>query len=168
VSKEKIQEKVVMSTRVLVVVPCGKGKIWDMFPKRKATRAEEAYTGAPFKVNKAFAQKFADKWVILSAKYGFIEPSFSIPENYNVSFNDTATNPIDPSELKIQMKKKGLANYNVVIALGGKNYTKIVKEIFVGYAKVIAPTEGLPIGKAMKLVKFLTNLDKEEMLKKIG
>jgi hypothetical protein len=85
-----------------------------------------------------------------------------------VSFNDPKTNPIGLGKLKSQRKKKGLENFEVVIALGGKNYTKIVKEVFVGYAKVIAPTEGLPMGKAMKLVKFLTSLDKEEMLKKIG
>ena len=36
-----------------------------------------------------------------------------------------------------------------------------------GAAKVFAPTEGLPIGKAMGLIKFLTKLDKTQMLKKI-
>jgi hypothetical protein len=156
-----------MSTRVLVVVPCGKSKIWSKFPKIKATRAEEAYVGNPFKVNKAFAKKFADKWIILSAKYGFIGPDFVIPENYDVSFNDPKTHPIGLGELKGQVKKKGLENFDIVIALGGKNYTKIVKEVFVGYAKVITPTEGLPMGKAMKLVKSLTRLDKAQMLKKI-
>jgi hypothetical protein len=157
-----------MSFKILVIVPCGKSKIWSKFPKIKATKAEEAYVGVPFKVNKAFAKKFADEWVILSAKYGFVEPTFVIPENYDVSFNDPKTNPIGLGELKGQVKEKGLENFDIVIALGGKNYTEIVKEVFVGYAKVIAPTEGLPIGKAMKLVKFLTSLDKEEMLKKIG
>jgi hypothetical protein len=49
-----------MNFRILVVVPCGKSKIWSRFPKSKATRAEEVYIGAPFKVNKAFAKKFAD------------------------------------------------------------------------------------------------------------
>jgi len=108
-----------MSTRVLVVVPCGKGKIWDKFPKIKATRAEEAYVGAPFKVNKAFAKKFADEWVILSAKYGFVEPTFIIPENYDVSFNHPETNPINLGGLKSQVKEKDLENFDVVIVLGG-------------------------------------------------
>lgn len=157
-----------MGLKILVVVPCGKSKIWNRFPKSKATRAEDAYVGAPFKVNKAFAKKFARKWVILSAKYGFIEPSFVVPENYDVSFNDPATNPIGLLELKAQMKEKGLENYDVVIALGGKKYTAIVKSVFSGYSKVVAPTEGLPIGKAMKLVKSLISLDKAQLLKEIA
>lgn len=156
-----------MSLNILVVVPCGSSKIWGKFPKSNATRADEAYVGPPFKVNRAFAQKFADKWVILSAKYGFIEPKFVIPENYDVSFNQPATNPISVSELKAQAKKKDLENYDVVIALGGKNYTEIVKEVFGHRAKVFAPTEGLPIGKAMNFIKSLTKLDKENMLKRI-
>jgi len=161
------KEKRVMSLKILVVVPCGSSKIWSKIPKAKATRAEEVYIGTPFKVNRAFAQKFADKWMILSAKYGFISPSFVIPENYDVSFNAPATNPISLSELKAQAKGKGLENYDVVIVLGGKNYTEIVKEVFMKNAKVVAPTEGLPIGKAMGLIKFLTKLGKTEMIKKI-
>ena len=161
------KKKRVMNIKILVVVPCSGSKIWSKFPKSKATRADEVYIGPPFKVNRAFAQKFADKWVILSAKYGFISPSFVIPENYDVSFNDPVTNPISLSELKAQAKEKGLENYDVVIALGGKNYTEIVKEVFRHRTKVLAPTEGLPIGKAMNFIKSLTKLDKEHMLKKL-
>lgn len=157
-----------MSLKILIVVPCGSSKIWSKFPKSKATRADEVYIGPPFKVNRAFGHKFADRWVILSAKYGFIEPDFVIPENYDVSFNAPATNPITISKLKAQAKEKDLENYDVVIALGGKNYTEIVKEVFRHRAKVFAPTEGLPIGKAMKLVKSLTRLDKPAMLKNVA
>jgi hypothetical protein len=41
-----------------------------------------------------------------------------------------------------------------------------VKEVFKG-ARVIAPTEGLPIGLAMQHVRFLTRLDKEQMIIKL-
>ena len=71
---------------VLVVVPCGMRKIWDMNPSAGPTPAKNAYVGAPFKVNRAYAEKFADRWVILSAKYGFIDLDFVIPENYDVTF----------------------------------------------------------------------------------
>jgi len=157
----------VMSFKVLVIVPCGSSKIWGKFPKSKATIAEEAYIGHPFKVNRTFAEKFADKWVILSAKYGFMDPDFPLRENYDVSFNDLATDPISLSELKAQVKRKGLESYEFVIALGGENYIEIVRELFKGAAKVIAPAEGLPMGKAMSFIKSLTKLDKAQMLKKI-
>jgi hypothetical protein len=35
-----------------------------------------------FNLKKQDAERFADHWVILSAKYGFIDPDFSIPGSY--------------------------------------------------------------------------------------
>lgn len=66
------------------------------------------------------------------------------------------TKPISLSELKAQAKQKGLDTFDVVIALGGKNYIEIVKEVFMSSAKVITPVEGLSIGKAMKLIESLS------------
>ncbi|MEM3428068.1 MAG: hypothetical protein QXG63_01290 [Nitrososphaerales archaeon] len=154
--------------RILIVVPCGKSKIWDVDQDRGPTRAEEAYTGGPFKVNRAFAKRFADRWVILSAKYGFIDPSFTIPENYNVTFKDPSTNPISLEQLRSQVDEMKLDAYDVVIALGGRDYTSIVKRCFGDKKKVICPAEGLPVGKAMGCISNLTNLDREEMLREIG
>jgi hypothetical protein len=149
--------------KLLVVVPCGRSKVWDKHPETKEVKASRTYSGAPFKVNKAFAEKFAGKWMILSAKYGFIEPDFIIPRNYDVSFNKPQTRPISMSRLKQQAEEKALRQYDLVITLGGKNYVDIVKEVFEG-SRVIAPAEGLRIGSAMHRVKFLTSLDREQMI----
>jgi len=67
--------------KTLVIVPCGKSKIWKKEPKRGATKARNVYTGAPFKLNKRYAEQFGYDWVILSAKYGFIDPDYQIPED---------------------------------------------------------------------------------------
>lgn len=72
------------------------------------------------------------------------------------------TKPISLSELKAQAKQKGLDTFDVVIALGDKNYIEIVKEAFMSSAKVITPVEGLPIGKAMKLIKSLSARDQND------
>jgi len=154
--------------KILVIVPCGKSKIWDKQPAIRSVKAEAAYTGAPFKANRDFAKKFADRWVILSAKYGFIDPDFIIPENYNVTFNDPSTNPISLEKLKAQVEAKKLAQYDLVISLGGKEYTRRVKVCFAGKVRVISPVEGLPVGKAMGFIKNLTALEKPEMLNKIS
>jgi len=156
-----------MQSKTLVVVPCGSRKIWDKSPKHGPTKAEEAYVSAVFQVNRDFAKKFAERWVILSAKYGFIDPGFTIPKNYNVSFNEPVSNPISQNQLEAQLKEKGLENYDVIVTLGGKNYTDIAKKVFPKSAKVLTSTKGLPLGKAMKFVKVLTGLGKEEMLKKV-
>jgi len=48
--------------RLLVIVPCGSGKIWDKVPDSGPVLASEAYTGAPYKVNKGYAEHFSDDW----------------------------------------------------------------------------------------------------------
>jgi len=156
-----------MKSSLLVIVPCGKSKIWKKHPLSKNVKAAKVYRGSPFKVNNAFAQKFADKWVILSAKYGFIEPDFIIPEDYNVSFNDSNTNPIKITELKKQVQRMGLDRYELVIALGGKNYAKRVVEVIPKTSKVSMPAAGRVLGNGMKFVKELTELDREQMLEKV-
>ena len=95
-----------MKEKLLVVIPCGGAKIWKKEPDHGPIKAKFAYTGSPFKVNKKFAEKFADKWVILSAKYGFIDPDFVIPENYNVTFNKPSTNPTKLETLRRQVLEK--------------------------------------------------------------
>jgi hypothetical protein len=65
-------------------VPCGQRKVWDRDPQCGPTAARIAYTGSPFIVNRAYAERFADAWLILSAKYGFIAPEFMLAGLYHV------------------------------------------------------------------------------------
>jgi len=141
---------------ILVVVPCGSRKIWEQHPEAGPVPAALAYIGPLFKLNKEFAERHGDRWVILSAKYGFIDPDFVIPENYNVTFKNPATGPIDAAPLKEQVKEKGLDAYTRVIALGGRDYVSRVRVAFAGTkAEILAPTEGLPIGKMMQKMREL-------------
>lgn len=152
-----------MSPSLLIIVPCGQAKIWKREPNHGPAKAKNAYIGAPFKVNKAFAEKFGDRWIILSAKYGFIDPNFIVRENYNVTFKKPSTNPVSMKTLKKQLREKNLYGYDIVVSLGGKDYSKIVREVFRNMSKVAVPTEGLPIGKAMKQVKTLLGLERTEL-----
>ena len=139
---------------VLVVVSCGMRKIWDANPSAGPTPARDAYVGAPFKVNREYAEKFADRWVILSAKYGFIDPDFIIPENYNVTFKRPETHPISVDDLRRQIIEKGLSKFSKVVVLGGRDYVDITRRAFEGFkVTIVAPILGLPIGKAMKKVR---------------
>lgn len=139
--------------KTIVVVPCGKRKIWDKYPTVGPVKARDAYIGTPFKVNREYAENFSNEWVILSAKYGFINPDFIIPENYNVTFNNTATNPITIEQLKDQVRER-LTKFGKIVALGGKTYTNMVPAAFEQTgAEIITPTAGLPIGRAIGIVK---------------
>ena len=139
---------------LLVVMPCGQGKIWDKHPHHGATLARDAYTGAPSKVNRGYAERFAEQWVILSAKYGLIPPDFPIPGPYNVTFKAKATGPVSVSTLRAQIKEQNLDRFDVVIGLGGKEYRAMLEEAFRGSpVELRFPFAGLPIGKAMQATK---------------
>lgn len=138
----------------LVIIPCGQAKIWDKQPEVGAVQAQYAYTGAPFKVNKEYAEYSADRWVILSAQYGFIDPDFMISEPYNVSFKKKSSKPVSVDTLVYQIKEMNLNTYEQVVGLGGKEYRAMVEAAFITYqVKPEFPFAGLPIGKAMAKTK---------------
>jgi hypothetical protein len=102
-------------------------------------------------VNREYAEKFGDHWLILSAKHGFIEPEFMIPADYNVTFKDATSGHIPVKELRAQVAAKGLTDFARVVVLGGSAYARVAQEVFA--RPVVCPSAGLPIGKAMGLIR---------------
>ena len=142
---------------VLVIIPCGQAKVWDDDPQRGPTPAREAYTGAPFKVNRAYAERHAGRWVILSAKHGFIRPDFPLPGPYNVTFKKRETSPVDVTTLRGQIREQGLDEFRRIVGLGGKEYRAAIEEAFAPFGSAVEfPFAGLPIGLAMQAVKRAT------------
>ncbi|MGC8612509.1 MAG: DUF6884 domain-containing protein [Athalassotoga sp.] len=118
-----------MST--LCIVPCGKTKIWDKCPEIGPQKAKDVYIGSFATRCREYAELlYPDSWVILSAKHGFLFPDDMVPGSYNVSFNNKKTHPITVDELKKQAKDKKLYGFDEIVALGGRNYTQIVKQVF--------------------------------------
>ncbi len=144
---------------LLVIIPCGKVKVWDKYPRTGPTPAKNAYMGPPFKVNREFAEaceRRGGQWVILSAKYGFITPDTPI-EDYDVTFKHKQKNPVSVDVLRTQIPALGLEKHENVIALGGREYLWAAKEAFKGYpCDLRFPAAGLPVGKMMACVKELT------------
>ncbi|MHB0958289.1 MAG: DUF6884 domain-containing protein [Pirellulaceae bacterium] len=150
----EVESKVEEPVNLLVIVPCGQKKVWDMTPNAGATPAKHAYTGAPFTVNRAFAEQFGGAWRILSAKYGFILPEFEILHSYNVTFKRKATGPVSTDQLRDQVRVQGLHQFKEVIGLGGKEYRQAIRAAFQDTpVKLHFPFAGLAIGKAMQATK---------------
>jgi hypothetical protein len=146
------------STR-LVIVPCGRAKVWDKHPDTGPTAAVHTYTGAPFTVNRQYAEQSGGDWVILSAKYGFLQPTDVIPGPYETTFKRRATDPISFGALREQVDQLGLNRYSEVIGLGGKEYRAAIESAFGGTpVNLKFPFSGLPIGKAMGATKRATRL----------
>lgn len=141
-------------TGVLVIVPCGQKKIWDCHANTGQTAARDAYTGAPFRINRAYAEVFSNAWIILSAKYGFIEPGFGISGPYNITFKKKGSVPITAQELLEQVRFNNFARFTTIIGLGGKIYRETIQQAFADSApRLHFPFSGLPIGMAMQSTK---------------
>jgi hypothetical protein len=113
--------------------------------------ARDAYVGGPFKVNRAYAERFADRWLILSAKYGFISPDFVVPESYNITFKDPRTGPVGIATLRQQVEQQQLSRFDPIIVLGGMEYQLAARAAFTtNAARLYVPFAGLPIGKALQ------------------
>lgn len=139
---------------MLVVVPCGKSKIWDKHPDYGPAPAVTAYTGAMCRLNRQYAEQFGDAWIMLSPRYGFIAPEFVIPATYDISFRLPATHPIAIEELQRQVRDLGLDTFSDVTALGGSGYRGAITAAFAGTGVTLhAPFAGLPIGKMMQATK---------------
>ena len=86
--------------RTLVVVPCGEPKIWDRKPEAGPTPAKDAYVGTAFKVNRQYAERVGDAWVVLSAKYGLLSPEDTVQGPYDVTFNRRGSDHIEPAAIR--------------------------------------------------------------------
>ncbi len=110
---EQHEEKTVPAEDdALYIVNCTKKKIWDEDPNAPSfVPAILAYRGTSFTTFLEYVTKNNVKWwLILSAKYGFIEPWHPI-ENYNVSFNKPDTGPITDDALRNQVLYQTRWNY---------------------------------------------------------
>lgn len=114
---------------VLAIVQCGQRKIWDKNPDAGPTAAKDAYVSPYFKKNRAYAERFADQWVILSAKYGFVQPDTEI-QNYNVTFLNSASNPISIHDLRRQVQQMRLYGFSEVLVIGGSVYAAVIQQAF--------------------------------------
>jgi hypothetical protein len=142
----------------LMIVQCGQQKIWKKNPGLGAVAAKDAYTSPYFQKNMGYAIRFGDRWMVLSAKYGFLNPEDKITD-YNVTFKDKKTCPISFGQLMEQVRQKNLGQYDEIVVLGGKEYLDAVMAAFLGTAcKIKSPFKGLSIGQRMAAVgKTLEN-----------
>ena len=87
-----------------MIVPCGRAKVWDRHPDAGPTAAVHAYTGAPFTVNRQYAEQSGGDWMILSAKYGFLLLQMLFQARTRRPSSGRATDPISFGALREQVR----------------------------------------------------------------
>jgi hypothetical protein len=148
----------------LGIVACGATKIWDVDPSSAGmVKARDAYVSAYARWKVRYAERFFDRWVILSGKYGFLDPDTLI-ENYDVRIKDRERTEL-VLQLWGQVDQMNLLNGNTEVkVLGGKEYQRIIKELFgeLGNIEFEVVCEGLAIGKAIRWLKHeVERVDRE-------
>ena len=132
----------------LVIIACGKSKIWAKHPDAGPTAAKDAYTGSYFRANRRYAEAQGCDWMILSGKYGLIDPDFIIPGPYNVTFKDPSTHPVTAEYIQTQVFKHQLARYSIIVILGGREYIEITERAFGGLdIRFETPFAGMSMGE---------------------
>lgn len=145
----------------LVIIGCGKSKIWDKSPWAGPQKASNVYVGPYFKSKRRFAESRGCDWMILSAKYGFIRPDFIILHSYDTTFNRPSTCPISVQELKRQVEEQGLSRYDEITVLGGGKYIERIRDAFCGTrAKIEVPLAGHSMGQQMHMINQLLSKTK--------
>jgi hypothetical protein len=106
-------------------------KIWDVVPEAGPTVARSAYVGAFHKACQAYAEAFSERWVVLSAKHGFLLPDDIVPGNYDLGFQHKGKglDVVSADRLRRQLADKRLDRYPDVIVLGGKKLVRVLSEV---------------------------------------
>ncbi|MBC1867548.1 hypothetical protein HCA39_13590 [Listeria seeligeri] len=115
----------------LIIIASGKPKIWDKFPDLGPVKASEAYTGTFHRLSKTYAEKFADSYLILSPKYGFLRPDDLVAEPYDVRFTMKGTSEatIQLEELKRMWRGLQINPNELVPMLGGEKFRGLLSSI---------------------------------------
>jgi len=138
------------SSKTLIIVPCGKKKIWDRNPSAGPTLARYAYTSNYFRLCVKYAESFSNKWLIFSGKYGLVDPDqkVDIYDKRGKASNDLR------SKIREQLEPFISTGYSSIVSLCGKKYSKILRDVVeLTEIKLYTPLEGLKIGFRQKQIK---------------
>lgn len=133
------------SQETIALVSCAKTK------QRIPCRAEELYVSSLFKKSRVYAKQKADRWFILSAKYGLVDPCDRL-EPYEQTLTKMPQFERRAWGVRVaeQMRQQGILRPGVTILwLAGQDYQEPLSSALVGFSQK-DPLAGLRIGPRMR------------------
>lgn len=114
-------------------------------------RADELYTSTLFTKSAAYAKKHADRWFILSAKYGLVFPE-QIINPYDVTLRKKGVNEKKLWAGRVfEELQPYLSAKDTVVFLAGQPYRQyLIDKIREMGCRVEVPMEGLRIGEQLQ------------------
>lgn len=116
--------------KTLVVVACGDSSTagHGLATLLGGRRAKDLYTGELFRINRAYAERFGDGWVILSPRHGFLDPETRLRDGQAVRLGEAGS--VDMSTLRRQVRELGLDRFPSVSVLATKEFVIAVEAAF--------------------------------------
>ncbi|ARQ95295.1 hypothetical protein [Bradyrhizobium phage BDU-MI-1] len=121
--------------------------------KTKADRplpAQDLYISPWFRMAREYARQNADRWFILSASAGLVNPH-RVTDPYDLTLNGLGVKlQKDWAEMVIdQLKLHGIWGQKAIV-LAGKNYRQfLMPELIYRFGQVEVPMEGLMMGQQL-------------------
>src|SRR5690606_4368286 len=113
--------------------------------------ARDLYTSALFRKARAYAERNADAWYILSAKYGLVDPNRVI-EPYDVTLNRMGIGERRAWAAKVRFELEQIVQPgDTVVMLAGAHYREgLMGALRRRGVQVQVPMEGLKIGEQLQ------------------
>lgn len=129
------------NSRSIVLVSCVKSK------RASKSKAKDLYVSTLFRAQRAYAEKFADEWYILSAKYGLLKPD-SVVDTYEETLKGAPVARKRAWSHDVFSKLKNVTSPNDVITItAGEDYCKYLVPLLADRGhKVVRPVKGLTMG----------------------
>ena len=139
--------------RKIILISCTNKKLEEIAP------AKEMYTPSPFfRKMRAYAERFGDKWFILSAKHHLLSPE-EVIEPYNVFLGDFSKNERKDWAMEVLSELKNeVYRDDEIVLIAGRKYTEfLIKPLQSGGYKVSWPVEGMRFGEQMHWLEKAVN-----------
>jgi cytoplasmic iron level regulating protein YaaA (DUF328/UPF0246 family) len=132
----------------VALVSCVKSK------RDKAAPARDLYTSALFEGLRRYAERHAERWFILSALHGLVDPD-AVIDPYEKTLNKMPKAEREAWAAKVQEQlARVLPPETEVIMLAGRRYREgLIPFLESGGFPVTIPLEGLPFGKQLQFLK---------------
>jgi len=136
-------------SKPLIIVGCGKAKIWYKRRDIGKVEAHEAYVGPLFRSARRFAEKHGKDWLILSAKYGLLRPKQPISD-YDVTIGSPGA--VTTKQLRQQWRRLRNAPL-VAVCLASKKYVDLLRASIPEGVSIRTPLEGMDLFERMRWLK---------------
>lgn len=137
----------------VLIIGCGRAKIWSRESAPATVRAADAYCGSLFLASRRFAERFFPAcWYILSAHYGLLRPDDQI-SNYDATVGQRIPQGMQ-ALLALQIREV-LPSHARIYSVASARYSDWLASASAS-RELVRPLDGVPMFQRMQLLSRAT------------